>query len=59
VALLPWAARRVLVERCATMALPSHCGDCGVLLMGGATQHKPSCSIRRMIEEVMEGNKQC
>jgi hypothetical protein len=32
-------------------ALPSHCFDCGVVLMGGATEHKPECSIRKLIEE--------
>jgi len=32
---------------------PTHCFDCGVYLMGGATQHKPECSIRKMVEELM------
>ena len=32
------------------MELPTHCYDCGAYLMGGATVHKPDCSIRDMIE---------
>ena len=31
--------------------MPTHCFDCGVLLMGGATQHKPGCAILALIEE--------
>ena len=31
--------------------LPSFCFDCGAYLMGGATQHKPGCSILALIEE--------
>ncbi len=27
------------------MTLPSHCAECGVLLMGGATVHKKDCSL--------------
>jgi hypothetical protein len=31
--------------------LPSYCFDCAVYLMGGATQHKPGCSVLAVIEE--------
>jgi hypothetical protein len=31
--------------------LPTHCVDCGAVLMGGATKHKPGCSIGRLIEK--------
>lgn len=33
------------------MELPTHCYSCGVYLMGGATEHKPDCEVRRLIEE--------
>ena len=33
--------------------LPTHCFDCGVYLEGGATRHKASCAIKRMIEEAV------
>ena len=33
------------------MELPTHCYDCGAYLMGGATEHKPWCSIRKIGEE--------
>ena len=32
------------------MELPTHCFDCGVYLMGGATVHEPDCSIQKLIE---------
>jgi len=31
--------------------LPETCAWCGVVLMGGATQHKPGCAILAMIAE--------
>lgn len=31
--------------------LPDNCLFCGVVLMGGATVHKPDCEIRELIEE--------
>lgn len=31
--------------------LPTHCFDCGVYLMGGATRHKTGCSILKLIED--------
>lgn len=31
--------------------MPTHCLDCGVFLMGGATIHKPDCDIGKMIKE--------
>lgn len=38
---------------------PSHCADCGVLLMGGATEHKQGCSFRALVEKYFwpEGSK--
>lgn len=33
--------------------LPTHCYSCKVVLMGGATKHKPDCEVRQLIEEVM------
>jgi hypothetical protein len=31
------------------MKLPTYCFDCGVVLQGGATEHKPDCVILRII----------
>jgi hypothetical protein len=31
---------------------PTHCFSCGCVLMGGATEHLPSCEFRKMIEEL-------
>jgi len=39
------------VELREPLALPTHCYDCGVILMGGATEHREGCEIRRLIEE--------
>lgn len=39
--------------------LPTHCGSCGVVLMGGATEHKPGCEILKLIDEALhEGDKE-
>lgn len=34
-----------------TLEMPSHCFCCGVLLEGGATQHKEGCAVRQLIEK--------
>jgi len=31
--------------------LPTHCFDCGVILMGGATKHKDDCGILAIIRQ--------
>jgi len=31
--------------------LPNYCGDCGAALMGGATEHKPGCALKKFIDE--------
>jgi len=36
-------------------SIPSHCFDCGCYLMGGMTQHKPGCSIGKIIEDFASG----
>jgi hypothetical protein len=36
------------------LVMPAYCFDCGVFLMGGATQHKPGCSILKLIQEVVD-----
>jgi hypothetical protein len=35
--------------------LPTNCEACGVYLMGGATEHKPGCPIRQVIERWKAG----
>lgn len=37
------------------MELPTHCYDCGVYLMGGATIHKPDCEVQRLIDAALAG----
>jgi hypothetical protein len=41
-------------QRAFGKSLPRYCYSCGAYLMGGATEHKPDCEIRRMIEEAMK-----
>lgn len=36
------------------MALPTHCYSCGAYLMGGATQHKEGCAVRKLIEDAIQ-----
>ena len=40
------------------MQLPTHCHDCGAYLMGGATEHKPGCSVQQMIDYATTGRVQ-
>jgi hypothetical protein len=37
------------------MTFPSHCFDCGAVLVGGATVHKPECELKKMMDRVLEG----
>lgn len=37
-----------------TFSLPTHCFSCGVVLMGGATQHLPLCEIGWIIRRAFE-----
>ena len=34
----------------------NYCFDCGARLMGGATEHKPACAIRQLIDRTLEEN---
>lgn len=45
------AALNAELTRFTAFSMPSHCFDCGALLMGGATRHKPGCSITGLIAE--------
>lgn len=40
------------------MELPSHCHECGALLMGGLTEHRADCMIQKMIEYARDGKVQ-
>lgn len=35
--------------------LPTHCEDCGAILMGGATKHKPDCAFQAIIDRHFGG----
>jgi hypothetical protein len=34
--------------------LPNYCFDCGAFLKGGATEHKPECTILGLIHDALE-----
>lgn len=34
--------------------MPNFCFDCGAYLMGGATLHKRGCSVRELIDKVLD-----
>lgn len=43
------------LEQWQNAPMPSHCADCGVYLMGGATEHREGCSFKQLIDQAMGG----